>query len=66
MKRSQISDPKHEPRSATVGDLRAQLEGLEDNDQVLVEFPGAVRPVAGIAVRATPEHGLQLVVLADL
>lgn len=53
-------------RMATVGDLRAQLEDLDDNDEVLVEFPGAMRRAAGISVRATAEEGMQLVVLADL
>lgn len=51
---------------ATVGDLRTQPEDLDDDVEVLVEFPGTMRPVAGIAVRATAEDGLQLVVLADL
>lgn len=51
---------------ATVGDLRTQLEDLDDEVELLVELPGTMRPVAGIAVRATPEDGLQLVMLADL
>lgn len=50
---------------ATGGDLRNQL--VEDLDvEVLVELPGTMRPLAGLAVRATADDGLQLVLLTDL
>lgn len=53
--------------TVTVAQLRQVLDEVEDADaEVVVELPGTFRPVAGISVRLTPEHGTQLVVLADL
>lgn len=66
MERTRTTGSHERSGLATVGDLRAQLEGLDDSDEVLVEFPGAMRRAGGISVRATAEEGMQLVVLADL
>jgi len=49
----------------TVAQLRQTLDDI-DEAEVVVELPGSFRSVDGISIRSTPEHGTQLVVLADL
>lgn len=50
----------------TVAQLRQVLEEVDAAAEVVVELPGTFRPVAGISLRYTAEHGQQLVILADL
>lgn len=51
----------------TVAQLRQVLLEVDDADaEVVVELPGTFRPVAGVSIRLTPEHGTPLVILADL
>jgi hypothetical protein len=51
----------------TVRQLREVLAEVDDDDaEVVIELPGAYRPVDGISVRSTREHGTQLVVRKDL
>ena len=51
----------------TVAQLRQVLDEMDDDDaEVVVELPGTFRPVVGVSVRSTAEHGTQLVALADL
>jgi hypothetical protein len=51
----------------TVAQLRRVLDELDTDDaEVIVELPGAFRPVDGISVRHTETDEQQLIVLADL
>ena len=50
----------------TIEQLRRVLDEMDDDVEVVVELPGSFRPVAGVSVRSTAEHGTQLVVLTDL
>lgn len=57
---------RHHRTMVTVAQLRQVLEAVDDEAaEVVVELRGTFRPVAGVAVRSTAEHGEQLVVLAD-
>lgn len=50
----------------TVADLRQAIADLDDDTEVVVELPGTMRPVVGVAIRSSATDGVQVVVLADL